>query len=176
MLELVGVPGNFRSYRALQFSEDPTLPLDWFKSYELSIFRKYNSMDVQDIPRGDETYDIILCSHVIEHVPHHQAAIHSLVRVLTRNGFLLLVYPNPVKVAKTRDWGFPDETQHGHYRVFGRDFESEYRSIIPGVTVIAATGKDPVTGAIDLQYFITKSVFWKDRVLNTLSDARLIYN
>jgi SAM-dependent methyltransferase len=174
MLEIVKLDDRFRSYRTLQFSKDPIVPSNWFKSDEVSIFGGQNSMDVQDIPRKAGSYDIIICCHVIEHVPNHRKAVRSLARVLNGEGLLFLAYPNPIRTARTRDWGYADGAQHGHYRVFGRDFETEYRSIIPGITVIAATGRDRVTGATDLHYLITKSRFWEARIRAMLPEARVV--
>jgi SAM-dependent methyltransferase len=174
MLVKVKLDDRFRSYRALQFSNDPIAHATWFRSYEVSIFGGHNSMDVQNIPRKADSYDFIVCCHVIEHVPDHRSALCSLVRILNSEGLLFLAYPNPIGAAKTRDWGYPDLAQHGHYRVFGRDFELEYKSIIRGVTVIAAIGRDCVTGASDLHYLITKSQFWKKRILAALPRSRLI--
>ena len=95
ILQKLSPQEKFRSYRALQFSEDPIIPANWFRSYERSIFKGDNSMDLEDIPRRAGSYDLIVCCHVIEHVPDHRKAIRSLVRILSDEGLLFLAYPDP---------------------------------------------------------------------------------
>jgi len=174
IMQRLRIPEIFRSYFALQFSQDSIAMANWFKWRELSIFGGRNSIDLQMIPRNPGSYNIIICCHVIEHVADHRRAIWNLARVLNSEGFIYLAYPSPIRLATTRDWGYPDPQQYGHYRIFGRDFENQYRSIIPCVGVVAATDSDPVTGATDLHYIVTKSAFWKARAMTVLPGARLV--
>ena len=131
-------------------------------------------MDLEDIPRRAGSCDLIVCCHVIEHVPDHRKAIRSLVRILSDEGLLFLAYPDPIRINRSRDWGYPNWTQHGHFRMFGRDSESEYRTLVPRVTVIAVTERDAVTGVTDLHYLITRNPFWKMRILAMMSGARVV--
>jgi len=149
------------------FSKDCTVPMGWFKSGEISVYDHQNSLDVQNIDRPDGSYDFIICSHVIEHVADPRRAIKELTRILSEEGLILLAYPLPVRCEKTRDWGYPDWSNHGHYRVFGRDFETEYATIIPQATVIGSRGIDSVTHDEDLVYFITKNSYWVQRILSS---------
>jgi len=174
IMERLSVPEIFRRYLALQFSDDCIAVPTWFRARELSIFGGRNSIDIQAIPRRPGSYNIIVCCHVIEHVPDHRRAVWSLANVLNGEGFIYLAYPDPMGWALTRDWGYPDPRQHGHYRVFGRDFENQFRSIIPGVGVVAVACRDPTTGAADLHYIITKTPFWRARAMAVLPGARLV--
>jgi hypothetical protein len=171
VFDCIKIDDVFRTYRALQFSNDPVLCPQWFKSFELSLYGAQNSMDVQDIPRRSGTYDVVVCCHVIEHVPDHRTAIRSLIRVASNRGFLYLAYPNPRYLAITRDWGYSDSGRHGHYREIGRDFEKEYKVIIPNTFVFAVAGTDAVTGGSDLHYLITKSQFWRGRIKRMLGGS-----
>jgi SAM-dependent methyltransferase len=155
---------DFRGYRAIQFSVDPTLDRRWFAHVERSKYGGSNSMDLQDIPRPDGAYDFVMCSHVIEHVLDHRRAISELVRILSRRGIMLLAYPTPITRAVTEDWGYPDPDKHYHYRVLGRDFEGEYRTLVPDSSVFAVTGADAVTTLQVRLYLITKSRDWMERI------------
>jgi ubiquinone/menaquinone biosynthesis C-methylase UbiE len=47
-----------------------------------------------DLPFPDETFDFVLCSEVLEHVPKYDKAVFEAVRCLKRGGTLLITTPN----------------------------------------------------------------------------------
>lgn len=51
---------------------------------------------VLDIPFGDNYFDIVISSDVIEHTPDPQKAIREMKRVLKKNGVLALTVPNKI--------------------------------------------------------------------------------
>ena len=169
-------PRRLRTLRCLQFSPDPTVEGRWFHTHEVSIFNKSNSLDLQQIDRPDGSYDVIVCNHVLEHVPDHRAALRELSRVLSARGFLFLSFPDPYHVDRTTDWGFPDPKIHGHYRHFGRDVEDVFRQEMPDCHVVAVTAADRVTGTADLAYVITRSDDWVRRLSGLKLEARACVN
>ena len=53
--------------------------------------------DIQDIPFEDECFDIVICNHVLEHVPDDRKAMVEIQRILKNGGFasspiILLTY------------------------------------------------------------------------------------
>lgn len=50
-------------------------------------------MDITDIQYPDETFDIIYCSHVLEHVPDDKKAMKEFYRVLKPEGWAILLVP-----------------------------------------------------------------------------------
>ena len=56
-------------------------------------------LDVTRLPFPDRTFDVIYCSHVLEHVPNDRKALKELFRVLARNGWALIQVP--ITAAKT---------------------------------------------------------------------------
>lgn len=51
--------------------------------------------DIQDMPHiGDETFDTVLCTQVLEHVPHPRRAMGELARVLAPGGSLIASVPH----------------------------------------------------------------------------------
>lgn len=157
-------PRRFKPLRCLQFSADPTIDRRWFGEFEVSIYGKRNSLDLQRIDRENGSYDVIVCNHVLEHVADHRAALRELVRVLSPQGFLFLSFPDPVKLEHTIDWGYPDYDRSGHYRHFGRDVEEVFRQEMPECHVVGVTTRDNVTGLGDVAYFITRNPDWLRRV------------
>lgn len=50
--------------------------------------------DVTDYPMGDDTFDIILFNHVLEHIPDDGKALAEVRRILKPGGVLILGVPN----------------------------------------------------------------------------------
>jgi ubiquinone/menaquinone biosynthesis C-methylase UbiE len=50
-------------------------------------------MDITHIEYPDESFDIILCNHVLEHVSDDKKAIGEFCRVLKRDGWAILSVP-----------------------------------------------------------------------------------
>jgi SAM-dependent methyltransferase len=88
-------------------------------------------VDVVHMPYPDESFDLVLCSHVLEHVVDDRAAIDEMYRVL-RPGRLAIVVV-PVKREHTLEYIDPSPTpaypdgylrgpDHGHVRSIGADY------------------------------------------------------
>jgi len=98
-------------------------------------------MDITDIQFPDDTFDVIYCSHVLEHVPEDTKAIREFFRVLRPGGWAILDVP--IKADKT----FEDPTvtspqererlfgRHGHVRKYGPDFKDRLTRAGFSVTV-----------------------------------------
>lgn len=50
--------------------------------------------DLLQLPFEDNEFGLILCSHVLEHIPQDEACLRELKRVLKPNGLLILAMPN----------------------------------------------------------------------------------
>lgn len=75
----------------------------------------------------DETYDIIVCSHVLEHVRNDALAMKELYRILKPDGVCLVLVPLIVGKADTEEqWGCSEEEnwrrfgQNDHSRLYGK--------------------------------------------------------
>jgi SAM-dependent methyltransferase len=102
-------------------------------------------MDITDIQYPDESFDVIYCSHVLEHVPDDRKAMRELCRVLKSDGWALLVVPiflqetieDPTitdPLERQRLFGLKD-----HVRKYGTDFEDRLRQAGFNVTPISAS-------------------------------------
>lgn len=65
--------------------------------------------DGDDLPFADSSYDFVINSHVIEHMPDPIRAIEEWIRVVRDNGFILFVVP-------TRDMN-PDDRKYPYTTV-----------------------------------------------------------
>lgn len=77
-------------------------------------------MDITDIPLDDDTFDVIICSHVLEHIPDDRKAMRELHRVLKRDGWAILQVPIDLNRAETyEDPTITDPAER--QRLFGQD-------------------------------------------------------
>lgn len=86
--------------------------------------------DITRLPFRDSVFDLIICVHVLEHIPDDQGAISELTRVLVGGGDALIMVPkNKSRGCTHEDQNItsPDARQRefgqsNHVRVYGRDF------------------------------------------------------
>ena len=86
-------------------------------------------MDISDIQHADESFDIIYCSHVLEHVPDDRQAIREVYRTLKPSGWAVLNVPiDSDETFEDPSITDPNERlrvfgQHDHVRVYGYDYK-----------------------------------------------------
>ena len=107
--------------------------------------------DVQQIPLEAESFDAVICNHIMEHVEDDHKALSELHRILRRGGWGVILSPVELEREKT----FEDDTitdraertrifgQYDHRRIYGRDYakrleeagfevyECDYANLIP---------------------------------------------
>lgn len=59
----------------------------------LNTNEEHQRVDVTDMPFEDESMDILICNHVLEHVPDYKKALQEIRRVLCVDGFAILQTP-----------------------------------------------------------------------------------
>ncbi|WP_255566951.1 class I SAM-dependent methyltransferase [Flavobacterium litorale] len=117
---------RFRKQRNLQYTTtDLNSPLADVKA------------DICNLPFKDSSYDVILCNHVLEHIPDDTKAMQELYRVLKPGGMGIFQIPQDLNHETT----FEDDSitdakerarifgQYDHVRVYGRDYFNKLRSI-----------------------------------------------
>jgi SAM-dependent methyltransferase len=98
-------------------------------------------MDITNIQYPNGTFDVILCSHVLEHVPDDRKALSELFRVLRPGGWAILQVPI-VAAATFEDPSVTDPEereklfgQHDHVRNYGLDYRDRLADAGFSVTV-----------------------------------------
>ena len=87
-------------------------------------------MDVHDIPFDENTFDVVFCNHVLEHIPDDTKAMKELFRVLKPKGMAVLQIPQDLNRETTfEDNSITDKKerakifgQYDHVRVYGKDY------------------------------------------------------
>jgi SAM-dependent methyltransferase len=93
--------------------------------------------DICNLPFEDNSYDVILCNHVLEHIPNDTKAMQELYRVLKPGGMAILQIPQDLN----REFTFEDNSitdkverakifgQYDHVRIYGLDYFNKLRQI-----------------------------------------------
>ena len=90
--------------------------------------------DVTALPDPDDSFDVVICNHVLEHVEDDHAAISELRRVLRTDGFAVLMHPIKRRPHTHEDPAVVSEEdrlrvfgQADHVRAYGQDFYDRLR-------------------------------------------------
>ncbi len=93
--------------------------------------------DICNLPFKDNSYDIILCNHVLEHIHDDTKAMQELYRVMKPGGYGIFQIPQDLSRMTT----FEDDTitdkkerakifgQYDHVRIYGYDYFNKLRTI-----------------------------------------------
>jgi SAM-dependent methyltransferase len=108
-------------------------------------------INIENIALGDEQYDVIVCSHVLEHVDDRRALV-ELRRILKPNGTIVIMVP----IIDGCEMTYEDDTitsreerlihfgQDDHVRVYGGDFVQRLTDAGLAVKVHTAFGSEAV--------------------------------
>lgn len=93
--------------------------------------------DICNLPFEENSFDVILCNHVLEHIPDDTKAMMELYRILKPGGWGILQIPQDLKREATfEDDAITDKKertkifgQYDHVRIYGRDYFEKLRTI-----------------------------------------------
>jgi SAM-dependent methyltransferase len=143
------------STQLLHFAPEPAVegflrrcvPSLGYTSADAQPGRAMTTMDITAMASGEARFDLVLCSHVLEHVPDDRRAMKEIFRVLRPRGLAILQQPVDQGRAVTyEDWTItaPDERrrafgQDDHVRVYGLDFPTRLEESGFTVDVVRST-------------------------------------
>lgn len=112
-----------------RFMEDDNImyyPVDFNPNYPGII----KTVDITNNTYEDESFDIIICNHVLEHIPDENKALSECARVLKKDGVMYLSTPlSGKKETLEKEEYNTDELrsryygQHDHVRYYGEDID-----------------------------------------------------
>ncbi len=118
-------------------------------------------LDIQDTKLPDESYDVVVCNHVLEHVDDFRKALKEMYRILRPGGTFICSFPMDPEIefvdeelsVQTEEERLERFGQNDHKRVFG--MKADQFIAEPGFKVERIDGKDypdeilPVVGPAD---------------------------
>lgn len=100
--------------------------------------------NILDLPFTEDTFDVVICNHVLEHVTDDKEAMQELYRVLKKGGLGIFQVPQDLNRESTyEDVHITDPKertkhfgQYDHVRVYGKDYFDRLRAVGFDVTAI----------------------------------------
>jgi len=94
-------------------------------------------LDIRNMPLEDESFDVVICNHVLEHIDDDIKAMKEIYRVLRKGGWAILQVPVNYNREKTfEDPAITDPKererlfgQYDHVREYGRDYPDRLASV-----------------------------------------------
>jgi SAM-dependent methyltransferase len=138
-------------------------------------------MDITKIQYPNASFDVILCNHVLEHVPTDQVAMEELFRVLKPGGWAILQVPLDSTLEHTLE-GTPDLTpemrekqfgHHDHVRLYGQDYKTKLEAAGFTVTVDRYTQDLGLENIRRFGLTADEAIYWCTKPAGVLSVGRL---
>ena len=143
-LQLSGLLACLPRMRALHFAPEFRLsqhisrlaPTQYIKCDLHPTTHDIQRVDIERMPFSDESFDLVIANHILEHVEDDMCAVSEIYRVLRSGGMAIL--QTPYSPVLHRTWSDPgivtDEGrrqaygQEDHVRLFGRDIFDRFAS------------------------------------------------
>ena len=117
---------NASTYRVLHCAPEPCLsrklqglPGVEYLSIDLEARDSAVRMDLTDLLFRDDVFDLVICNHVLEHIPDDRRAMREMLRVCKVGGIGLLNVPFDADRDETyEDWSI--QTEEGRRKAFGQ--------------------------------------------------------
>lgn len=98
--------------------------------------------DIRRIALPNDTFDLVVCVHVLEHIDNDLTAIREIARVLRSGGYALIMVPFGMHLEETVEFGKPDPNMFDHVRDYS---PVDFRNRLEGVEVSEIRPHDILT-------------------------------
>jgi len=124
-------------------------------------------MDITNLKFENDEFDVIICNHVLEHIPDDHKAISELFRVLKKGGFAILQVPISFSMEKTiedptantpelREQKFG---QDDHVRIYGMDYLDRLRNAGFSIKLYSFTEEHGLSEAEKYRLVVDEKLF-----------------
>ena len=124
----------------------------WSVDLNPNMFGVRKAVDITNITFDDNSFDLIICNHVLEHIPDDRKAMRELYRVLKRDGLAFLNVPlfnTPTTFEKpeinTPELRLKYYGQADHVRAYGQDYPQRLGAAGFNVQLFTMEGTDEKT-------------------------------
>ena len=129
---------EFGSPKILHFAPEPVFyklfqPFEYLTA-DLELVDVDIQLDIQNIDYESDSFDLILCNHVLEHIANDYKALKELYRILKHSGIAIITVPGNWCSEKIIEYDCPDG--NGHYRDYGLNFISVLQNIFTVIECI----------------------------------------
>lgn len=101
-------------------------------------------VDAEPLPFAEGSFDVVVCSHVLEHLAHPVAVLQEMRRVTRPGGLLILAVPvKPPGFARLVEWAHRHSAEHAGDTVnafTAGSFSRFAQQALPGTTVVDLRG------------------------------------
>jgi SAM-dependent methyltransferase len=110
----------FRQHRDLVYVPADLKPQLWLQKLAVAA-------DIAALPFRDNSFSLVLCSHVLEHVHDDRAALYELARVAAAKAMVLIVVPTwrSWDSRPTLEFGMANPNFDDHWRTYGSDLPAK---------------------------------------------------
>jgi SAM-dependent methyltransferase len=106
--------------------------VEWFRKHDLNNIVTVDlrprvaalRMDITQLGFRASIFDVIVCSHVLEHVRDDLGAMREMLRVMKEGGIGIFQVPLQPDLLETVEYDEPRPEEHHHLRAYGQDFVS----------------------------------------------------
>jgi len=112
----------------------------------------YPNEDIQNLSFKKGTFSVILCNHVLEHIPDDRKAIMECSRILRLGGIALFTVPGDF--SKKDTWVFDMPDNNGHYRHYGMDIVNKFEGSFAEVKAIDMSEISPKNWGVRQQDYV----------------------
>ena len=120
------------------------------------------SVNMEDIPFKDDTFDLVYNSHVLEHVADDNKAMRELYRVVKKDGVCIVIVPmsKNYETLEKEEYNTPElrlkyYRQKNHLRLYGFDIKEKLESV--GFEVEMTESSDLISNEEDRNLFGIKN-------------------
>jgi len=117
--------------------------------------------DLRHLPIVSDSVDLQWCHHVLEHIPDDRAAIEELYRVLRWVTGELIVSVPMATSSVTKEFGYSNNRESGHWRLYGDDFAvrlSECGFTVESISPNFSPGDYDRYGLIREKYYLCRKL------------------
>lgn len=134
VLEMTGRILHFAPERRVSKLIGINEKIDYYTG-DIAHGRAMHITDIVDIQYKNDTFDYVICNHVMEHIVDEKKAVSEIKRVLKPNGKWIFSFPICIDMETYEDEEMitPSQRleaygQEDHVRLYGKDFEERFQN------------------------------------------------